>query len=402
MKRVRSVLAVLAGVLAVVGLLVSIVAVWARNTVFDSSRVSGAVGLALEEPEVIDGLATRITDQVFQAVDIESRLEGLLPPALAPLAPAIEGGVYSRVHTRVEAALSTDTAKSIITGSVERAHGAAMDLLQGEGLVDGITVQDGEVTVNLLPLLTLGLTSLQNAGLLDNVTIPEFTLDGDPSAQIAELEDAVGRDLSDDFGQIVVYRSEALASAGQTLSNAQRTLVVVKRSLIGVMVLTLLCYVAAVLLAVRRRRALVVLSLASVAMLVVARAIINKVVDEVPLIALNPAGRAALATMVADLTDGLVRGVTVLVVVGVVASVVAYLTGPSDRATSMRGKLGSGSQSALGVVAAHREAVAIGAFAAAVAVLGFGGIGVAQFIVAMVLAAGGAAALWWPARTATG
>ena len=309
MKRVRAVLAVLVGVLAVVGLLVSIVAVWARNTVFDSSRVSGAVGLALEEPEVIDGLATRITDQVFQAVDVESRLEGLLPPALAPLAPAIEGGVYSRVHARVAGALSTDAAKSIITGTVERAHSATMDLLNGEGLVDGITVQDGEVTVNLLPLLTLGLTSLQNAGLLDNVTVPQFTIDGDPAAQIAELEAAVGRDLADDFGQIVVYRSDALASAGQTLSNAQRTLVIVKRSLVGVMVLTVVCFVGSVLLAVRRRRALVVLSLASVAMLVVARAIINKVIEEVPLIALNPSGRAALATMVVDLTDGLVQRV---------------------------------------------------------------------------------------------
>lgn len=402
MKRVRTVLAVLAGLLAVIGLLVSVVAVWARNTVFDSSKVAGAVGLALEEPEVIDGLATRITDQVFEAVDVQGRLETLLPPALSALAPAIEGGVYSRVHDRVEGALSTDTAKSIITGTVERAHGAAMDLLKGDGLVDGITVQDGEVTVNFLPLLTLGLNSLQNAGLLDNVTVPQFTLDGDPAAQIAELEAAVNRDLRDDFGQVVVYRSDALASAGQTLSNAQRTLVIAKRSLIGVIVLTVLCYVAAVLLAVRRRRALVVLSLATVAMLVVARAVINKVIDEVPLLALNPSGRAALAAIVVDLTNGLIRGVTVLVVIGIVASIIAYLTGPSDRATSMRGSLGSGGQSVMGLVTAHREVVAIVAFAAAVAVLGFGGIGVAQFIVALLFAAAGAAALWWPARTATG
>ena len=77
--------------------------------------------------------------------------------------------------------------KHVITEVVERAHRRAMQLLEGDGLVDGITVVDGEVSVNLLPLIGRGLTQLQGLGLFSDLEVPEMTADGNPDDQIAAL-----------------------------------------------------------------------------------------------------------------------------------------------------------------------------------------------------------------------
>ena len=127
-------------------------------------------------------------------------------------------------------ALSSPEVQEIITQIVERAHSRAMDLLQGDGLSGAISAVDGEVTVNLLPLIGRGLTRLQELGLFDDLEIPDLSADGDPSEQIAELEEATGRDLPDDFGQLVVYQSDQLADRQASLESAQQTVALAKRA----------------------------------------------------------------------------------------------------------------------------------------------------------------------------
>ena len=62
MKWVRTVLAGIVGVIAVVALLLSVIGFWACDTIFDESEVAGAVESALDEPGVTDALAVRLTD----------------------------------------------------------------------------------------------------------------------------------------------------------------------------------------------------------------------------------------------------------------------------------------------------------------------------------------------------
>ena len=99
-----------------------------------------------------------------------------------------------------------------------RAHDRAMQLLEGDGLAHGISVVNGEVSINFLPLVSRGLQELSDLGVPGLDKIPELTPDGDPSQQIAQLEEATGRDLPDDFGQLVVYRSDRLANAQDAVS----------------------------------------------------------------------------------------------------------------------------------------------------------------------------------------
>ncbi len=399
MKWVRTVLAGIVGVIAVVALLLSVIGFWARGTIFDESEVAGAVESALDEPGVTDALAVRLTDTVMSAVDLESILNSVLPPALQRLTPTLVGGATQLVEQRLTDRLADPDTRAALVVVFERAYRAFLDVLEGDGLVDGITVVDGEITVNFLPVVADGLQALQRFGLLDDVTIPELTREGDPSQQIADLEQALGRDLSDDFAQVVVYRSDSLASAGETVDRVQQVLIVVKRSFPLILAVTIIGLVGSVLLARQRRRAILILLLSSAATFVVARALVNRVLDDVPSIARTPAGQAAVAASTSALADGLVKAFGVGVVLFLLAALMTYMLDP-ESAVRRRIAVNTGDNTLGAAVAAYRTPVLLLAFGAALLVITLAGFSLLSVLVAGVLAAMGIYAWRVPVQTA--
>src|SRR3954451_18977049 len=67
MRWIRTTLAVVVGVVALVCLLCSVIGFWARNTLFDETKVASAAETALDDPAVTDALAVRLTDRVMTA-----------------------------------------------------------------------------------------------------------------------------------------------------------------------------------------------------------------------------------------------------------------------------------------------------------------------------------------------
>ena len=397
-SKIRAVLAGIVGTIAVISLLASVVAVWARWVVFNDDAIANAAEQAIAQPEVTDALAVRLTDEVFTVVDAETVVQNILPNALASLAPAIVGGLESRVEAALQNVLATDTAQEIVVGAVERGHDALMQLVKGDGLVDGITVQDGEVTLNLLPLLGRGLTALQDLGLFGDVTIPELARDGDPAQQIVDLEDAFGRDLPETLGQIVVYQSDQLASAQESVKRAQEAVVFVQRAIVVLLILTVVAWIGTLLLANRRRRAALIMLLASAGVMVVARALVKKVVRDAPSVADKPGARATIDAVVSSLTGGLITAVTLIAIIGLIGAGILYLMGSGARARALRGTADRAGGSMMGAVNSHRDATALLAFGAAVVVIAVAGLGIGSVIVATLLAALGAWALWAPGR----
>ena len=192
---------------------------------------------------------------MFTAVDVESVVTNVLPSNLDRLAPTLTAGAQSFVDIGLTRVLGNPEVQQLLTDAVERAHSALMRLLSGDGLIDGITVEDGAVTVNLLPLVSRALTFVQGLGLLDQLDVPELTRAGDPTEQIAELETAIGRDLPDDFGQLTVFQSDKLADAQASVQNAQRAMALLKRATWLLADLAVVFLVATVLLAHNRWRA---------------------------------------------------------------------------------------------------------------------------------------------------
>lgn len=396
--RLRSVLAGIVGVVAVVGLLASAIAVWAHDVLFDPSTVSAAVERALDEPEVTAALAERATDSVFAAADVETRVAAIVPQALSSLVPTLVAGAREAVQLELEKTLATEATRAMLVTLVERSHGQLMRLLEGDGLSGGLSVQDGEVTLNLLPLVAIGLRSAQDLGLAPDLVIPTFAVGGDPAVQRAELAAALGRDLPAEFGELVVYRSDALAERGETLAAAQRAVVVIKRSIVLILVVTAVSLIATVLLARRRGRALLVLALASVAMTVLARALIRRVTERAPGLVVDPAGRAAIRATVNTLASGLLTAFALLIVVGLVVAVIAFVRGDHTAAARLRGATGSARGSLSGAVRANREVVGVASCVVAVIVIGVAGLGAASVVIALGFAAFGAWSWWGPGR----
>ena len=138
--------------------------------------------MRLPNPRSTAALADRVTAGVVRRRRRRRLVDDVLPGSLDRLAPTIAGGLQAAVNRGLTEAFSNPEVQEIITNLVRRAHAAAMRLLEGDGLVDGITVVDGAVTLNLLPLIDRGLTRLQSFGLLSDVELPTMTADGDPDA----------------------------------------------------------------------------------------------------------------------------------------------------------------------------------------------------------------------------
>jgi hypothetical protein len=290
--------------------------------------------------------------------------------------------------------LAKDEVRQVITRVVRTAHAAMMKLLEGDGFGRAVTVTDGQVSINLLPLISRGLLAVQGLGLFDNVEIPKLTPDGDPAEQITELESAFGRDLPDDFAQLVVFKSQALADAGQTLNSAQQVMANVQRAGWLIVGLTVVLLVATIVIAQRRRRAVVILALGGVAAMLLARMLVQRAVAKAPSLVIDPGARAAVAAAVTQLSTGLIRLTTVVVVIGLITALIAFLTGPSERAVSLRRRAGASNTTFRAFVASHRDGVAGAGFGGAVLVLIVLGINPGSLVVALALAIFGGWALW--------
>jgi hypothetical protein len=392
----RSILAVVFGVIGVLGLLASVIGVWAHRTVFDSQKVASAVDEALLNPEVNDALATFLTDQVIDNVPIQTFVTERVPDELEPFVPVLVGGVQQVVHEGFTRVLEDGRAREAFVAAVERAHAAVMRVLEGEGLTGTITVEGKDVTVNLLPLLSRGLERLQDRGVLTSIELPELAAGGDPDEQIAALEDALDRDLPDDFGQLVVYSSQSVADSKAAIASAQDAFALFHRAIVVLILLTIACLVGSVALASNRRRALIALLISIVAALAVGRVLVRTVVEEAPSLAAKPGGRAALDELVTSLTSGLIRLVTVGVIVAVLLAVLAYLLGNERAMTRVRGAASAGGSGARTVVDEHRDASVLVTAALALIVITLLGFTVLSIVVALVLLGFAAWAAWAP------
>ncbi|MGB3411731.1 MAG: hypothetical protein WBA45_11075 [Microthrixaceae bacterium] len=317
------------GILASVALVVATVGVWAQGTIFNPDEVAGIASRTYADAEVRSGLADFVTAQALSLIDVEELIASVLPDRLSrlsPLAPMIAGSVEANLHTRVESLLATERAAELVDFAARSAHSSAMRVLSGQSPVGGVSVGDGEVRLNLLPLISRALIGAQGLGVLDRLSIPEFGRDGDPLDQLDELSAVLGRPLPADFGQLVIYRGSQVDRAQTTVSLAQRIVVAAHRGTWLAVAVTLLAGAGSVLAAGSRRRAILYLSLAAGVLLLVVRSAIPVVIDQASQLVANPAGSAAVATALKSTTIGLGSVLGLLVLAATVVALVSLAT----------------------------------------------------------------------------
>jgi hypothetical protein len=321
--RVRRTFAWILLVLAALLVGIGTVAVWASRTVVNEDRFNALVSDVVSDPGVISAASAYITSQAEMAVE-SSGVLNQLPPALQTAANVVSGAIFGRVETRVNDVLSSDAGQTLLLGAVKVAHSQAMQLLQGKGLAnsDAFTIRNGTVTLNLVPVIRQVLIRLQQDGLIpSSITIPTDASTPGP------LQQALGGRLPPDFGQIVVYRTDA-ASSDDLLDQAQRVLALSKRAVVLLVILALVCCVAAVLVAVNRRQAVFRVGVGIVIVSVLLIIAVRRVASALPGATHTVGGEAVARALGNAVKSSLVRALVTVAVVAALAAVVALYLRP--------------------------------------------------------------------------
>ena len=226
--------------------------------------------------------------------------------------------------------LESDQFHDLWVAANRTAHERLVAILKGEQ-TGRLVADDGSVSLNLLPLFSKALSALHDVApdLVGTGTPPTI----DPSTPVdearAELSTYLGRALPSDFGQIVVFQSDQLSAAQQAVK-------LITKGIVVLVVLTVLLFGGAVLLARRRLRATMWLGLGAAATLIVlwalGRAVGNQVISSLKDDKAKGAARATVTTVFGSL-----RSFSLWVIAAaVLVAVVAFLAGGNSVAVALR------------------------------------------------------------------
>ena len=126
----------LAVILLIVGCVlapISVLGIWARTSLLESDGYVETVGPLVDDPAIQEALATRVTDRLFEQVDVEDAIAGALPDRAAFVAPFVSDGLHGFVHDRGLQLVASDQFSELWKRVNRRAHAQVLAVLEGEG-----------------------------------------------------------------------------------------------------------------------------------------------------------------------------------------------------------------------------------------------------------------------------
>ncbi|MFE3855119.1 hypothetical protein ACFXPN_28800 [Streptomyces griseorubiginosus] len=310
-RPVRSLLAALLVVLGCVLAPLSVVASWSADVIGDTGRYVKTVEPLADDPDIQREAARRVTDAVMSHLDLTALLSGAAPAerprleqALGKLGDSIEDAVRSFVQDKAQSVIASDTFHRVWRDANRRVHSAVEEALTGSA--DGaLRIDTDTVTLDLGPVVEQVKQRLVDDGMGVAAKIPSVHT----NLTLVEAED---------IGRVRTYfRLSQLAGT-------------------WLPVLSVALLTAGVLLARNRRRALI----AGAVGFALATALLGVGLTVARVLYLDalPAGlsQPAAGSVYDVLTRFLRRAVRVVVALGAVTALAAWLTGPGPRATRVR------------------------------------------------------------------
>jgi uncharacterized membrane protein len=288
---------------ATVFALVSIHALWANRQFLNTDNWTKTSSELLQREAVRNQVADFLVDQLYAHVNVRGELESALPPQAKPLAGPLAGGLRNVADQGINQLLQRPRVQQLWENANRAAHKAFLKTIEGGG--PNVSTTGGNVTLNLGQIAVSVATSLG----LGNVASK----------------------IPPDAAQITVLKSNQL-DAVQNGLKALRGITLV------IVLLTLLLYAIAVVVAQdRRRQALRMvgwsLIVAGVLALLVRTFVGQQVVDSL-------SSTASVRDAVSDTWDVasslLVEAAQSTIAYGVVVVLGAWLAGPTRAATATR------------------------------------------------------------------
>jgi hypothetical protein len=355
----------------------AMVAVWARALLLNTDRWTELADRVIREPAVVDALSRRLSTTIVEDLDVEGRVETALasaerlPDRATLLAGPLASGIQRILEERIHAFLESETGREVWTRVNRFAHERIVAVLRGETRT-GVTIEGGTVTLNTAVIMNGGLSRAEE--LISDIlgrpislpTAEELEASGNADRARAFLEERLGVDLPEDFGELVLFRSGRLGAAQDAVRLLERGVILIAAITVALLVVTLL-------VSVNRRRTLVQLGIGLLigvfAARLAVRATENAVVD------LAAAGsRDAVREIMGNVFSGLALITTIVLIVALVMGVGAYLAGRPRWLERLRARLAAAASSeragrARAWIAAHRDGLRVAGVAVALLVL---------------------------------
>jgi hypothetical protein len=348
--RVRSIASWVLVVLAVFATILALLSIWTFRTLNDTDLFVDRVGSIIEQPEVAQAIGDTAAAELVDAIDLQDRIADVLPEQAALVAAPITTAAQEYLAEAATSLIGTEQFQAAWDAALAEGHRLSIGVLSGN---------DTEVIENSDGLIVLNITPIINAILAEGAVFLSDLLNRDISAPtvtpetideaVSVLEEQLGTELPADFGTIVLFESENLAAA-QRLYSAVSALIwlgpIAALVLIGL----------AIAVSTRRVRTLAAIVVGVALGLLLVRLALAPA-EESLAAAVSDAGlAAAVGAAFSTITASLVDGIALILILGILAAAVLFMTGDSAMAQKGRGAL----QEAPGLAARYRGAFLIG------------------------------------------
>lgn len=298
-RRLVKALVALGSVLA----FLSVFAIWTERQALNTDDWVETSDRLIQNSTIREAVANYLVEQLYENVDVEQELKEILPGDTKDLAGPVSGGLRQVAGDGANQVLKTSTAQGLWEQANRTAHEELLAVLEDKK--DGVSTDEGEVTLNLATLVT---------NLANEVGI---------GAELAEK-------LPEDAGQVTILRSDELQTA-QTIAIAIKGLALV------LSLLTFLAFGLAIYLSRERWVTVLFCGVGLIAAgfaVIVAREIAGGIVVDQLVVdeSVKPASEAAWSISTSLMTSIS----TTVIVVGVLFGIAGWLASPTDSARATR------------------------------------------------------------------
>ena len=290
------------------------------------------VGPIGSDPAVTAAVSAEVTNQIFTSLNPQQVIANSLPPKASFLAAPVTNAVKGYVQTAVTKVLQSSQFQALWNQAIRFAHTQLLAVLNGNSS-QAVTTTNGQVVLNLVPLLNSALQSMQGfiSGVVGKpVTLPTITANEVPSTACKQISDALNRPLPANCGQIPLFPAKQL-------DNARRAVRIFNGVTVLLLILTPVVAALALWLSRRRRRTLLQLSAGGLLGLVVIRRVViwlESALENKGVPANKPARRAIFTHLFREYFS-----VSRWILVGLLlVFLIALVTGPYPWAVTLRAK----------------------------------------------------------------
>jgi hypothetical protein len=296
----RKIVVALLVILGCLILILASMAFWARFTLLNTNGWVNAVGPIPQNQVLAQSISTYLVGELFQEVDVNQAVTEMLPPNFQMLSAPLSGALQSLVQDTITSFIQSDIFNAVWVGVNKNVHAVVVGVLRREG--DLVYLQSGQLVVDFSELVDF----IKSTFGLDEINLDRIN-----------------------NGRIVLLESQKVAVLQEVVHYLDT---------LGLLlpILSLVFYAAAWFVSLWRRVTIFWIGIA-VAITMLISLIIYEVIQSAIFISITDPLASIIGREIWDVvTAGLTTQTILIMVIGILIAVGAWLAGPNPKAVAFR------------------------------------------------------------------